>query len=557
MKNVHKYILAGIASTMVAAVGIGSYLAGKSASDTALQQLTEQLDSLRKGEQDAAVVRRVSQQMESIAYQQKAVSDKQRERAEEQSKLALENAQRAEQESRAARIAEGQALRSAEEAEHQRANAEAQQQIAVEQRNEATLAKNIADTLNYRSLARTLGTTSVLQREAGNTELADLLAYTSWYFLSKYKGNTYGTESFKALSAAIDKGHQATMHKRGAVNAISVVPQQRGGSMKEQCVAVTNYGEVELITATEKGLSNKALLHNTNFTFCDVWAGSKDIYALAVEGTLCVIGYDGSLKTIVLPTDKYKKLVRTDNNTLLIAGKRNVMWYTFSSGNLSSPVALPKELSTVVKRNDKAILFYADGSQAELDNTGRLKASTPFLRGNTVTTALYEKQHDCLYLGTTKGIVSPINKYDRQIETLDAHASKVADIAMVGTVLVSGGYDKCVYIWPMQNLLFESGLNFFEELGAASVTKGKATNNNITMGWIVPMEKVFDGWALAVESCNDGNNVWVGTSSGRVQRINVNVDNIAHTIEKSLTRNMTQSEWDRFVGTSIPYIKFK
>ena len=166
-----------------------AYHIGKSQTDNQLSELHEELERLQAGEKDAAVVKRVSQQMEDIAYQQKAISDQQRDRAEEQSILAVQNAERAEMESRAAREAEGKANVAAQEAERERANAEHQQEIAVEQRDEATHAKNVADTLNIRTQARILGATSQIRREAGETEVADLLAYTSWYFLKHYRGN--------------------------------------------------------------------------------------------------------------------------------------------------------------------------------------------------------------------------------------------------------------------------------------------------------------------------------------------------------------------------------
>ena len=50
--------------------------------------MLEEMNRLEEAGKDAAIVKRVSQQMEDIAYQQKTISDRQRDRAEEQSILA-------------------------------------------------------------------------------------------------------------------------------------------------------------------------------------------------------------------------------------------------------------------------------------------------------------------------------------------------------------------------------------------------------------------------------------------------------------------------------------
>lgn len=188
MKLSDKRILIPASVLAVVAVAVISFLVGKNASkETDKEDLLETIHSLQVEERDAAIVKRVSQQMEDIAYQQKAISDKQRDRAEEQSKLAIQMRDKAEVESRAAREAEGQAKLYAKEAEKSAREADGQREIAIshqkmaeEQRDQANYAKSITDTLSYRTLGRTLGNLSVTQHETGNTEIANLLAYASW-----------------------------------------------------------------------------------------------------------------------------------------------------------------------------------------------------------------------------------------------------------------------------------------------------------------------------------------------------------------------------------------
>ena len=536
------------------AVLTGFYI-GKGRARSEISRLESELKQMETAQKDAAIVKRVSQQMEDIAYQQKAISDQQRDRAEEQSVLAIRNAQRAEMESRAAHEAELKATAAAKTAQEERANAERQQEIALEQRDEATHARNVADTLNRRTQARSLAVSSQVRREAGEDEVADLLAYASWYFLKNNRGNQYYSETFKSLILSTDGILRYKMKENGAVNAISKVP-----GTGEQCVAVTNYGEVEWLTASlntqAKRINSKTLLFDPEYDFRDVTVIGTEIYALSFNGRLCILDFKGNLKVLYLPQSDCLKLVESDGK-LLIAGRNSLCWYSFQDKKVSGSIALAKPLSAIVDRENVICLFYADGSYAEMDGSGRIEEKTPLLK-MVVTAAYYDKGTECLLLGVNDGTVYPVNKYNRPIEVLAAHKSRCMSITMHDDVVVSGGYDKSVYIWKMDNLMFESGLNFREEMKLKeSVANRVVKSNEIPTEWLVPVDYNFDGWTLAVCGDSDGKTVWVGTSAGSVMMFNSSADDMAQQLYYRIDRNMTQQEWTRYVGVSIPYMKFK
>ena len=548
------YILSAlIALAVIAGVATVSYLLGSRRSKAEIAALQDEIGRLESAEKDAAIVKRVSQQMEDIAYQQKAISDQQRDRAEEQSVLATQNAVRAEMESRAARQAELKANAAAQVAEQERANAERQQEIALEQRDEATHAKNVADTLSRRTQARTLAVSSQVRREAGEDEVADLLAYASWYFLKNNRGNQYYSDTFKSLTLATDGIARHKVRENGAVNAISALPDN-----SEQCIAVTNFGEVEWLTATAgsdgRQISSKSLLFNSDYDFRDVVAESHKIYALSLNGPLCILDMKGNLSTVQLADDNYFKLIKTGDR-LLIAGRHSLCW--FSDGKLSGRVELPRELSAIVEREGVFCLFYADGSYAEMNSQGRIEQKTPLL-SMPVTAAYYDSNLECLLLGVKDGTVYPLNKYNRVIETLAAHKAKCASITMLDAIVVSGGYDKSVFIWCMDNLLFETGLNFREEMETAEITSSRVVKaDEIPTEWLVPVDYNFDGWTLSVCADSDGKSVWVGTSAGSVMFLNSSADDMAGQLYYKIDRNLTQQEWTRYVGVAIPYMEFK
>ena len=545
-------IIALVALAVTAGVATLTYRMGCRKSEKELAAMQEEMERLRAGEKDAAIVKRVSQQMEDIAYQQKAISDQQRDRAEVQSILATQSAERAEMERRAAREAEQKAHAAAEVAEQERANAERQQEIAREQRDEATHARNVADTLNRRTQARSMAVNSLVRREANETEVADLLAYASWYFLKNNRGNPYYSDTFKSLTLATDGIPRYKVRENGAVNALSRVPGRSG-----QCVAVTNYGEVEWLTA---GVNNgalkivaKPLLFNPEYDFRDVRVIGQKIYALSLKGPLCILDFAGKLETVPLPEDDYFRLIPAGDR-LLVAGRKSLC--RFGDGKVTELVTLDKNLSAIVDRNGTYGLFFSDGSYAEMDASGRITAKKPLLP-YVVTAAYYDPETGCLLLGTEDGTVYPVNSYDRVMEVLAAHKSRCADITMLGSVVVTGGYDKQVFIWNMDNLLFESGLSFREELKRESASKRGAAGKEIPTEWLVPVDYAFDGWSLSVCGDDDEKTVWIGTSSGNIMLLNTSADDMAQRLYHRLNRNLTQQEWTRYVGVSIPYMTFK
>ena len=552
MKPRSTLIIALAALAVLAAVAVVAYRTGVRKSQGELAALQEEMDRLLAAEMDAAVVKRVSQQMEDIAYQQKAISEQQRDRAEEQSVLATRSAARAEQESRAARAAEIKANAAAEVAERERANAERQQEIALEQRDEATHARNVADTLNRRTQARSLAASSQVRREANEPEVADLLAYASWYFLKENRGNTYYSETFKSLTLATDGIPRHKVKRNGSVNAISKVP---GSPL--QCVAVTNYGEVEWLTVHGNGgnrqIDAKALLFNPAYDFRDVKVIDGKIHALSLKGPLCILDFKGKMNAVPLADDDYFKLVQVGER-LLVAGRRSLSWY--ADGKISGETTLDKSLSAIVERDGVVCLFYSDGSYAEMDASGRIAEKTSLIN-DLVTAACYDQATGCLLLGVEDGTVYPVNPYNRVMETMAAHKSRCMSITMLGPIVITGGYDKKAFIWNMDNLPFESGLSFREELKRKSAAKRIENSEEIPTEWLVPVDYTFDGWTLAVCGDDDGKTAWIGTSSGNVMMLNSSADDMAQQLHDKINRNLTQQEWTRYVGVSIPYMKFK
>lgn len=540
------------------AIAAISFQIGKNTSkDTDNEELLETIHSMQVEERDAAIVKRVSQQMEDIAYQQKAISDKQRDRAEEQSKLAIQMRDKAEMESRAAREAEGQAKlyakeaeKSAREADDQRRIAISHQKMAEEQRDQANYAKSITDTLSYRTLGRTLGNLSITQHETGNAEIANLLAYASWYYLDRYKGNTYLSESFKALSHSADTKKSSSMHKGGAVTTL--IPMSDGS-----CIAVSDYGEIKLIKSI--GSAGQILFQDNTFDFRDACLVKDNVYALSIHGQLVVTSLTGmqkKAKIVELHPDSYIKILKFNEKTLLFAGRKSLRWYSISNGTMTQPMTLSKGLSTIVKHGNTFSLFYTDGSCAGIDASGKITPKKNMTEG-VVTAAYYDTASGCLYLGKKNGDIDMINKYQRKVYTLSNHISQVTSLAVFGKILVSGAYDKTVAIWNLPMINFQNGRTLDEEMNAPNAKQTRQMNKEGTSSeWLTPVEYKFEGWPLVLSRISS-TEVLIGTSNGMIQKMNISVPTLSNNLKKKLHRNFTNEEWNHYIGTNIPFTKFK
>ena len=125
-----------------------------------IRELESLVGELRNQQKKTMVSSRVSKQMEKIAYGQQVLSEERSQEAVRQSEIAQAATLRSEMERRKAVQAKAAAEYSAQEARESYQMAERQRKEANEQRRQAEKAKMTADTLNYISLGRTLGSLS-------------------------------------------------------------------------------------------------------------------------------------------------------------------------------------------------------------------------------------------------------------------------------------------------------------------------------------------------------------------------------------------------------------
>ena len=226
------------------------------------KQLEEMVSRLQEQENYSVVDRMVSKQMEEIAYSQQQLSDERSQEAIQQKEIAEEMTVRSETERQNAIRAQAAAEASAQQALESYQMAEQQKKEAIVQRSHAERARQVADTLNYISLGRTLGSQSYAIYRAGDKELGNLLAYASYLYTQEYGGNLYGSSVFPALTQSAGGKTDWNIYN-GCISDIDFMPGT------DRLFSVSLYGEIchhELKGGT---LNSRKLFSNKQYRFRD------------------------------------------------------------------------------------------------------------------------------------------------------------------------------------------------------------------------------------------------------------------------------------------------
>lgn len=545
-------IIRSILLLVAIAAGIIGYRAGLSRGDQQLQEMAEEIELLKKSERQANVTRRVSMQMEDIAYQQKEISDKQRLRAEEQSLLALENAERAEEESKLARAAEQRAKTMAEEAELERDRAELQQKEAEQERDRATKAKNVSDTLTYRRLGNTLGI-SAREQFSTDRDMAGRLTYWSWYFHRNYGGNTYFQESYLALCDATG-GREETSLCNAAIHALVCDTQDNS------YYAASNYGEILYLKSMSQ--HGKAIFRDKHYDFRAMERIGDKLYALSLQGPLVTCTTDSRHKvdSLSLPEDKYLGILKTKNETFVLLGHRNLLFVNPRTMVVQKDLKLPRKLSTAMLCDERVCLFYENGDYEEVSLDGQHLTPSIFqnlmamkIANRQVTAAWYDSQSGIICLGNKNGDLNIYNRWGRFLVLFNNRWGAIRDIRQQKDVVAITFTSKNVELIYLPRVRYTGGTSYEEQKSSPLPISGRK-DNGIGAEWLVPVRISLAGWPLTMTSQGGSDHIAVGLANGNILRLNTNVDAMAEMLRRRYAgNNFTLKQWEHFIGTQVPY----
>ncbi len=517
---------------IVAAVSSGvTYYECKQTYDQELAQMADEVKTLREKQDNAIVTQRISEQMEDIAYQQKAVSDKQRERAEEQSRRADIERGKAEFERGVAQQAEAKALKAADEADRMRLMAEQQTKIATDNMLVAQEARAQADTLFYLSLSRSLAQ-AALRESAGGTvsPLTRLLSYASWHYSENYGGNGYKQDMYRALirTSGLLKNSGGVL--KGNIRYISVMNDDE----EPRTLMLTDYGEMMFV----KSDGTIALFYPSKDDFRSMARSGKTLYALSSDGKVKRITLGNAFAqnndveiydVCTLPAGIWSHLLLNEQTNQLVAiSDKQIAWIDLTEKDKKQLLNVADTPSCIGMQNGAVHLFTKTGKHYVSVKQGDL---TPIdIQGinGPVTAYYYNDEKKAMVLGMSDGIINIVDKNYNLRRTLTSHNSSVTHIDSYGPYLISSSYDKTIKYW---------GLNADGSLD-------------------LQFDQTLDFWPLTFDIDPLTHNMWIGTASGYMPHVCIDIEKNAQTTRSLLEREFTDKEWDYYIGKSVPRVNF-
>ena len=504
---------------LLASVGAGLYVHHQDSER--ISELESQLSVLQEQEKQSVVDRRISKQMEEIAYGQQALSEERSQEAIRQSELAQRMTLQSEAERKRALEAQGIAEVSAKEAMNAYQMAELQRIEADNQRRQAEQAKQVTDTLNYISLGRTLGSQSYAIHQAGETELGNMLAYASYLYTSEYGGNLYSSAVYPALTRSAG-GRRFWNTNLGSISRIYISPQD--GSI----LTVSTYGEIFKHEMQGNQMITHHLMNDKQYCFRDVYAANNGkIYAVSYTGQLVII--NGNNKNIINieNVDKPFSLeYMNDGKELLIIGENNIAMLDVATDKMIGTRHLNYRIFSTGRRDYKPLLFDNKGGMHlvnSLDDITNEQVPVP----GQVTAFASSKNEKLTAYGMSDGTIWLTDRWGNT-HKLMAHLSQVTKIKLNGKRLYSSSYDGKLLFWMTGD------------------------------SQIKPITLIQSGsWLTDFTFSSNKDYILTGEHNGTISEYLVSLPMMAERIKKSLKRNFTEQEWNYYVGKSIPYRKIK
>ena len=497
---------------LLSSVAVGLYLHRDD--QKRISELESQLSVLRKQEKQSAVDRRVSKQMEEIAYGQQTLSEERSQEAIRQSEIAQKMTLLSEAERQKAIESQGIAESAANEA------LEAYQ-MAERQRLQAEHAKLVADTLNYISLGRTLGSQSYSIYQTGDKEIGNMLAYASYLYTNDYGGDLYAPSVFQALTQSAGSRRTFSVHN-GTISRIDILPNS--GKM----LTVSTYGELFAHSIQGNKVVTDRLMSNRHYCFRDVYA-AKDGKGYAISNTGHLVIIDGD-RTQVMPIENVDKPFNlqsmNDGAQLLIIGENSVALLDIATRKILGTRRLPFRIMYSGRRDYKPLLFDNHGGMHLVNSLSDMTDERTGLEGQVTAFASSKNEHLAAY-GMFDGTIWLIDRHGKK-HKLVGHLSQITKLKFNGKRLYSSSYDSKLLFWMTASqqikpiTLFQSG-----------------------------------SWLTDFVFTSDKNYIWTGEQNGTVTEYLISLPKISQRLRQNMKRNFTREEWNYYVGKGIPYREVK
>ena len=480
-----------------------------------ISELETEVRKLREREKQSVIVRGVSEQMEEIAYGQQTLSEERSKEAIRQSEIAQAATLRSEAERQIALQAQAAAEISAEEAV-------ASYQMAEQRRLEAEHAKLVADTLNYISLGRTLGSQSYAIYRSGDTELGNMLAYASYLYTNDYGGDLYTPAVFQALTQSAGGRRSWSVHDSKITR---IVFQPKSGNL----LTVSDNGEFCIQKLQDEQLVALRQIRDGKYCFRDVYAANNNqCYAISHTGHLIIVGRSQTKVVYIENVDKPFSLQHmNDGRQLLIIGENSVALFDIATNKIIATHRLDFHVTSVGRRDHKPLLFDNRGRMHQVNSLDNITNEKVPVQGQVTAFACNKNQRLTAY-GMADGTIWLTIGSGKAYKLVE-HLSRVTKMEFDGKRLYSSSYDGKLLFW--------------------------AIDNNSQIKAVILFQS--DSWLMDFISSSDKDYIWTGEKNGTISQYLISLPKIAQRLRRNVKRDFTQEEWNYYVGKGISYRKLK
>jgi WD40 repeat protein len=367
-------------------------------------------------------------------------------------------------------------------------------------------------------------------------DLQALLAYQAYLFNKKNGGIENDADIYSGLynvTKQFGKGYKSYDGHEGEIKSIAFNPNGK-----------------EFYTSGNDGKVLKWTLDGDNRNFTEVYSGEKVIEILAVNSDASWLAAgEGNSSIHMIPLKeggvRYKLIAHTARiNSLNFSSDGNFLYSASLDGrvlkwdlNARTCINVTLAGTNIVTIDISSGSKYIAGINSENNvvlwnpenNQDHFRIETERKNINVIR---FKPDDTILAIGDLEGFVElwDVNSRER-ISAVKAHTAQVNDIRFnnIPGQMATAGNDRSVRIYDVRNM---------SDLSEPPV--------------IIPDN---DGFVVAIQFSPDGKSIVSGTNEGEnnlVSRL-THSDYLVKDICSLMTRNMTQDEWNTFVGRDIPY----
>lgn len=485
---------------------------------------------------------KIARERETEAKMQKVEAEKQKRRAEDQRRLAIEKQNEASLQQKEAEKQKAIALSNLEEARRQKeiafqksieANeqkqfAEVKSQEALVEKNKAESAREDAYKLRMLSIAQSMSVKSVQMSD--NPVRQSLLAYQAYIFNKEYKGSEYNPDVYDglyhSLKSTVGQDFNVYSGHNNAVRSIAFSPNSK------ILYSTGSDGKILKWDMNDTTKSYK-LVYSENIIFRDI-AQSSNLQWLA-----CASESNEILVIDMLINRKSKLLGHTgfvsavdfsdDSQYLVSCGEDSMvlMWNISSQektvvgkcgSSVKSVCISPKDKYIAAATNDGEIILWDFKTYSkQILHTGPVSMNVVVFSSDGETVAAGDKLGN-IYLWNTSS--------KELITKHKGHNARINDIQFSSDdkLLASASFDGSTKIWQVQNLNIEP----------------------IVL-------KDHNSWVLSLTFSYDNMELITACANNFIKKWDIQSEIMAQKLKSKLSRNMTQNEWNTYVGKDIPY----